>query len=812
MFSKINLGIKIGIAFVLMAGVLALAALFPLAQVSRVSSITSRSLDQGAPATMASQEMQNGISDSQAALRGWLTTNERKFRQERESAWKDQILPALDTLKNLTPLWSSSSEKKRLEKLKALSTELQKNQDKIEAMAAEPRQANFPAHKLFTDEALPLIKERAASLDRVIEHEGRLEATPLRKRLFDQMAEMQRAGDECAAALESYLQSPEDAFKRQFNNNMARQDEIYQQLTSKASLLTPEQNRNLAQLKKSINSLRPVASQVFSIRAGENWNRALLLFTKEAMPQAATIQKELQQLIVLQKQQIASDTKEAKDKTRSLAATEYTLLGVGLLLCLLLAIFITKMAVAPLRRVFGGLKNFSAKDIEQAEKKVTSLVSDLSRGSTYIKKSSTALAESSAGQVESLAKISTDLGQLSEITSTSTEKANQANVMATEASEAAQNSTAAIDKMTEAIQDMKISTDETVSILGTIDDIAFQTNLLALNAAIEAARAGEAGSGFAVVAEEVRNLAMRSAEAAKHIGTLIEDSKKHAESGVAVSDEVTEMLTRISEGIEQVAILNREVAQSSEEQFVGIDKINNGLSHLDHVIQNTAHQASKLSGNAHAIEDRVDRLVGITGRPSTPSAPRLPGKKQPQLPGRPSPNPVVKARPQVAEVKKPRLPQPPQALPPKPAPQATAQADGKDVFIAWSDQLSVKVAKIDMQHIALVDLVNDLYRAIKAGTGHEAVKKVVTSLVRYTIFHFHTEEKMMEEIDYPHLGEHKKRHQKLLAHVQKLSKRVENQEPGLENELLNFLKKWLTNHIMKVDSHYSPFCHKKGLR
>jgi hemerythrin len=264
------------------------------------------------------------------------------------------------------------------------------------------------------------------------------------------------------------------------------------------------------------------------------------------------------------------------------------------------------------------------------------------------------------------------------------------------------------------------------------------------------------------------------------------------------------------------------VAESSEEQFQGIDTINSGLNQLDHVIQNTAHHASQLSGRANAIEDRVGRLASITGTPSASSAPRLPRKKQPQLPGRTAPRPAVKtARPQIPVQKKPRLPKPPAALPSRqtpgpgpahtPAPK-TAQTDDKEVFIAWSEKLSVKVAKIDMQHIALVDLVNDLHRAIKGGTGHEAVKKVVTSLVRYTIFHFHTEEKMLEEINYPHLGEHRKRHKKLLAHVKKISARVDNQEPGVENELLAFLKKWLTNHIMKVDGHYSSFAHQKGLR
>ena len=105
--------------------------------------------------------------------------------------------------------------------------------------------------------------------------------------------------------------------------------------------------------------------------------------------------------------------------------------------------------------------------------------------------------------------------------------------------------------MSTAIEKIKDGADQTARIIKTIDEIAFQTNLLALNAAVEAARAGEAGKGFAVVAEEVRSLAQRSAEAARSTAELISESQENAANGVVVSTEVSEVLSRIIEGLAQ---------------------------------------------------------------------------------------------------------------------------------------------------------------------------------------------------------------------------------------------------------------------
>ncbi len=190
-------------------------------------------------------------------------------------------------------------------------------------------------------------------------------------------------------------------------------------------------------------------------------------------------------------------------------------------------------------------------------------------------------------------------------------------------------------RMSEAIEKMKSSSDETAKIIKTIDEIAFQTNLLALNAAVEAARAGEAGKGFAVVAEEVRNLAQRSAKAAKSTELLIEESQQNADNGVVVTKEVGEILQQITESIQEVTALIADVSAASNEQAQGIAHVNTAVAEMDKVTQLNANNAEQstsaseeLSAQARQLDQMVDELTtiirGTTRRDQEPNTDVIP--------------------------------------------------------------------------------------------------------------------------------------------------------------------------------------------
>ena len=256
-----------------------------------------------------------------------------------------------------------------------------------------------------------------------------------------------------------------------------------------------------------------------------------------------------------------------------------------------------------------------------------------------VSSASQALAAGSSEQAASLQETSANLEEIACMTRRNAEHATQVNTMAEAncsaandaktliegARHSAEQANQAMRKMSGAIDRIKTSSEETARIVKTIDEIAFQTNLLALNAAVEAARAGEAGKGFAVVAEEVRNLAMQSADAAEDTSALIEESRKNAASGVAASEEVEQVLTQIAEVVQKVAIHIAEVAAASEEQAglinqvtkasndqaKGIEQINNAMCQIDGITQRNAATAEESASSSQQLNAQAEDLGAV---------------------------------------------------------------------------------------------------------------------------------------------------------------------------------------------------------
>ena len=153
--------------------------------------------------------------------------------------------------------------------------------------------------------------------------------------------------------------------------------------------------------------------------------------------------------------------------------------------------------------------------------------------------------------------------------------------------------------------------DQIAKIIKVIDDIAFQTNILALNAAIEAARAGEAGMGFAVVAEEVRNLAQRSAQAAKDTTAIIETNIELSGNGVLVAGKVSEALNEITAQAKKVNELMDEIAAAGQEQSQGVNQVNQGMTQIETVTQQNAATAEESASAAEELNAQADNIRQI---------------------------------------------------------------------------------------------------------------------------------------------------------------------------------------------------------
>ncbi|WP_439644318.1 methyl-accepting chemotaxis protein [Acetivibrio straminisolvens] len=165
--------------------------------------------------------------------------------------------------------------------------------------------------------------------------------------------------------------------------------------------------------------------------------------------------------------------------------------------------------------------------------------------------------------------------------------------------------------MNKSMNEIKKSSDEMAKIIKVIDDIAFQTNILALNAAVEAARAGSAGAGFAVVAEEVRNLAQRSAKAAKDTAEIIEKNIALSTNGVEISNLVSNSLKEINENAEKVSNLVAEISVASEQQANGSEQFAQSIIQMEQVIQQNAAAAQENSASAQELETQAEKILNM---------------------------------------------------------------------------------------------------------------------------------------------------------------------------------------------------------
>ena len=227
----------------------------------------------------------------------------------------------------------------------------------------------------------------------------------------------------------------------------------------------------------------------------------------------------------------------------------------------------------------------------------------------------TDLSRGAAQQAESVQSITGDMNTTNEQTRKNAESADQANRLSGNAGQAASLGQKRMQEMVEAMNQISDNAHNMRAVIKTIDDIAFQTNLLALNAAVEAARAGTHGKGFAVVAEEVRNLAARSAKAAKETEDLIIKSNQQIEGGVSVADQTAEALNAIAGHVGEVSTLIQEIAGSSKEQTVGVNRMTSTLQTVDQITQHnvelastTANATQMLSSEVRVLHDLVEQL------------------------------------------------------------------------------------------------------------------------------------------------------------------------------------------------------------
>ncbi len=257
---------------------------------------------------------------------------------------------------------------------------------------------------------------------------------------------------------------------------------------------------------------------------------------------------------------------------------------------------------------FGQMKN----DVNSTADKLTEVISNIRGSSLAITSAANEIAQGNADlsqrteeQASSLEETASSMEQMTSAVKQSAENAIEANRLSSDAQDQAKQGGSVVSRAVSAMEEINDSSKKISDIIGVIDEIAFQTNLLALNAAVEAARAGEQGRGFAVVAGEVRNLAQRSAGAAKEIKELIRDSQNKVGDGTKLVNESGETLKEIVTAVEKVSSMMKEISEAAQEQTSGIEQVNTAVSQMDDMTQQNASLVEEATAAGEAMAEQA---------------------------------------------------------------------------------------------------------------------------------------------------------------------------------------------------------------
>ena len=499
-------------------------------------------------------------------------------------------------------------------------------------------------------------------------------------------------------------------FEGKFGQAAAHMTELMQSTGSR--LRSAEGRALFQQIVDKRAKLNTVAEQVGLER--RNDGDVVRLVRADLVPAVESFIADLNALVQLQEQMLASTLAQAERERTTSYALGLAALAVVVVLGLLLAVWLVRQLTAPLARAVALSHAIAAGNLTQdvhddrkdelgellrslsaMTQKLRSVVGEVRNGVDSVSSAASQIAtgnqDLSARTEQTAANLEETAASIEELTATVTQSADtarQANQLASTAVQAAERGGEVVNQVVRSMEQINTSSRKIGDIIGVIDGIAFQTNILALNAAVEAARAGEQGRGFAVVAGEVRSLAQRSAEAAKEIKQLITASVGNVDAGSSQVAQAGESMQEIVASVRRVTDLIGEITASATEQRDGIGQVNQAVSNLDQMTQQNAALVEESSAAALAMNDQAQRLadvVAVFNVGAGTTAPRA--MPQPSASAMKAPVPVVAKAPTAPVRAVPAAlggaaPQRPAAVAAAPAPSKPAPAAAPKAAVA----------------------------------------------------------------------------------------------------------------------------------
>jgi methyl-accepting chemotaxis protein len=423
-------------------------------------------------------------------------------------------------------------------------------------------------------------------------------------------------------------------------DNYAKSAAPLDQIIAAGKGVTAEEKSALEGIKASEAKTQPLIAKVIALRSADQLPEATALLQQQAAPAFVEWLASVNRLIDLEEKMSMQQADSATGVARSFFVFMVVLCLIAIGVGVAAAWFISR----GLLRQLGGEPEYAASIVGsiaagnlavQIETKpgdnssllhamqgmrdsLVNIVSQVRAGTQTIATNSREIAAGNMDlssrteqQAANIEETASSMEQLTGTVKQNSDHAYQANQLALSASEVAVKGGAVVNEVVQTMASINESSKKIVDIIGVIDSIAFQTNILALNAAVEAARAGEQGRGFAVVATEVRNLAQRSAGAAKEIKSLIDDSVEKVDAGAKLVDQAGATMQDIVNSVKRVTDIMGEISTASAEQTSGIEQVNEAVGKMDQVVQQNAALVEQAAAAASSLQDQAGNLSQV---------------------------------------------------------------------------------------------------------------------------------------------------------------------------------------------------------